>query len=393
MVHVARNKIIAMKRFFAFLVLMVLLASGCQSFVTQTPARMSTQAIQTVEDSRTVTAPVASPDSGYLKGITTIEPTARATPPRPTSTFAPTSIPTLIPTPDPYAAYTIVNLLGRSYGGGGLQVQETLATNSIFTRMLISYPSDGLKIYGFMDIPQPGRSKPPYPIVIALHGYIDPAIYNTVDYTTHYADSLAWAGYIVLHPNLRGFPPSDNGDDLFRVGMAVDVLNLITLVKEQAGKPGPLELADPQAIGLWGHSMGGGVVTRVLVVSPDVRAAVLYGAMSGDDQKNYERIFNYFSNQSRGVEELKTPLEAFDRISPINFLDRIQAAVSINHGKNDKDVPLAWSLDLCQRLQRLGKSVECFTYPGQSHTFHGAGDELFIQRMVDFYNRVLKRDN
>jgi len=272
-------------------------------------------------------------------------------------------------------------------------VQETLATNSIFTRMLISYPSDGLKIYGFMDIPQPGRSKPPYPIVIALHGYIDPAIYNTVDYTTHYADSLAWAGYIVLHPNLRGFPPSDNGDDLFRVGMAVDVLNLITLVKEQAGKPGPLELADPQAIGLWGHSMGGGVVTRVLVVSPDVRAAVLYGAMSGDDQKNYERIFNYFSNQSRGVEELNTPLEAFNRISPINFLDRIQAAVSINHGKNDIDVPLAWSLDLCQRLQRLGKSVECFTYPGQSHTFHGAGDELFIQRMVDFYNRVLKRDH
>jgi dienelactone hydrolase len=393
MVHVARNKIIAMKRFFAFLVLMVLLASGCQSFITQTPARTSTQAIQTAGDGRTVTAPVASPDPGYSKGITTVEPTARATPPRPTSTFAPTSIPTLIPTPDPFAAYTIENLLGRSYGGGELRVQETLATNSIFTRMLISYPSDGLKIYGFIDIPQPGRSTPPYPMVIALHGYIDPAIYNTVDYTTHYADSLAWAGYIVLHPNLRGFPPSDNGDDLFRVGMAVDVLNLITLVKEQAGKPGPLELADPQAIGLWGHSMGGGVVTRVLVVSPDVRAAVLYGAMSGDDQKNYERIFNYFSNQSRGVEELKTPLEAFDRISPINFLDRIQAAVSINHGKNDKDVPLAWSLDLCQRLQRLGKSVECFTYPGQSHTFHGAGDELFIQRMVDFYNRVLKRDN
>jgi dipeptidyl aminopeptidase/acylaminoacyl peptidase len=139
--------------------------------------------------------------------------------------------------------------------------------------------------------------------------------------------------------------------------------------------------------------MGGGVVTRVLVVSPDVRAAVLYGAMSGDDRKNYERIFNYFSNQSRGVEELKTPSEAFDRISPINFLDRIQAAVSINHGKNDVDVPLAWSLDLCQRLQSLGKSVECFTYPGQSHTFHEAGDELFIQRMVDFYNRMLKRNN
>jgi len=272
-------------------------------------------------------------------------------------------------------------------------VQETLATNTIFTRTLITYPSEGLKIYGFMDVPQPGRSKPPYPLVIALHGYIDPAIYNTIDYTTHYADSLAWAGYIVLHPNLRGYPPSDNGDDLFSVGMAIDVLNLIALVKEQAGKPGSLALADPQAIGLWGHSMGGGVVTRVLVISPDIRAAVLYGAISGDDRKNFERDFNYFSNHTQGIEELKAPATAFARISPINFLDRIQAAVSINHGKKDVDVPLAWSLDLCQRLQRLGKSVECFTYPDQSHTFHGAGDELFIQRMVEFYNRVLKRDN
>jgi uncharacterized protein len=374
------------------LVLIALLASGCQSFVPQTPAGSINQAVQTLADGLTVTAPVASPDAGYSRSAATIEPTASPTVSLPTATFAPTTTPTLISTPDPYDAYSIENLIGRSYGGGDLQVQETLATNSIFTRTLITYPSDGLKIYGFMDTPQPGRSKPPYPVVIALHGYIDPAIYNTIDYTTHYADELAWAGYIVLHPNLRGFPPSDNGEDLFRVGMAVDVLNLIALVKEQSGKPGPLELADPQAIGLWGHSMGGGVATRVLVVSPDVRAAVLYGAMSGDDLKNYERIFNYFSNQSRGVEELKTPLEAFDRISPINYLDRIQAAVSINHGKNDVDVPPAWSIDLCQRLQMLGKSVECFTYPGQSHTFHGAGDELFIQRMVDFYNRVLKRD-
>jgi dienelactone hydrolase len=31
---------------------------------------------------------------------------------------------------------------------------------------------------------------------------IDPAIYNTLDYTTLYADALASAGYIVLHPNL-----------------------------------------------------------------------------------------------------------------------------------------------------------------------------------------------
>jgi len=225
--------------------------------------------------------------------------------------------------------------------------------------------------------------------VIALHGYIDPAIYQTLDYTTGYADALARAGFLVIHPNLRGYPPSDEGDNRFRVGMAIDVLNLIALIKEQAGKPGPLEQVDPQAIGLWGHSMGGGVTTRVITVSPDVRAAVLYGAMSGDDKKNYERIFTYFSSGARGAEELQAPDEVFQRISPINYLERIKAAVSIHHGKNDQEVPLAWSLDLCQRLQQLEKAVECYSYPGQPHTFYGEADNLFVQRTIDFFHKQL----
>jgi len=161
-------------------------------------------------------------------------------------------------------------------------------------------------------------------------------------------------------------------------------------VKEQAGKPGLLANVDPAAIGLWGHSMGGGIVTRVITISPDVRAAVLYGAMSADDKKNYQRIFTYFSGGTRGAEELQAPDEVFQRVSPINYLDRITAAVSIHHGKEDPDVPLAWSIDLCQRLQKLTKPVECFTYPGEPHTFHGEGDATFIQRTIVFFNRQLR---
>jgi dienelactone hydrolase len=300
----------------------------------------------------------------------------------------PTATATVTFTPDPYAGLTIADLESRSYGGGDLKEGETLAVNSYFTRSLFTYPSDGLTIYGFMDVPV--RASPPFPVIIALHGYIDPGIYATIDYTTRYADALARAGFLVLHPNLRNFPPSDAGTDLFRVGMAVDVLNLIALVKGQAGKHGPLEMANPQEIGLWGHSMGGGITTRVITISPDVRAAVLYSAMSGDEQKNYERIFHYFSNGTRGQAELDFPPQAFQLISPVYFFDHIQAAVSIHYGESDPDVPPAWSKDTCLRLRDLGKSVECYSYPGEPHTFHGEGDQLFMQRMIDFYNRWLR---
>lgn len=312
------------------------------------------------------------------------------------STFTPTyqwtltptasSVPTPSPTPDAYAALTIEALREREYGGGELAVVETMAENSRFTRYLVRYPSDGLDIYGFMNVP---KGDGPYPVVIALHGYIDPGVYTTLDYTTGYADELARNGFLVVHPNLRGYPPSDDGYNLFRVGMAIDVLNLIAIIKEQAGKPGALEKAERDKLGLWGHSMGGGIITRVITVSSDVDAALLYGAMSGDERRNYERIFHVFSEGERGLEELEAPDGAVMHISAINFLGNVTAAVSIHHGMADAEVPVEWSMDLCDRLEALGKTVECHFYSDQPHTFVGDGELLFKYRMVDFFTRFL----
>ena len=255
-----------------------------------------------------------------------------------------------------------------------------------FTRYLIRYPSDGLNIYGFANIPNDDQV---HPVIIALHGYIDPSIYYTLDYTTMYADALANAGYIVLHPNLRGYQPSDDGENLFRVGMAIDVLNLIALVQAQSAGTDALRTADPNAIGLWGHSMGGGITTRVITVTQDVKAAVLYAAMTGDEQTNYNAIREW-SGQTRGLEELNVPVEALPNISSMYFFGNITAAVSIHHGTADELVPMEWSQTTCGELQSLGKDVECFYYENMPHTFYGDGNLQFIQNTVDFFNRHLK---
>ena len=293
------------------------------------------------------------------------------------------------PTPlasDPYGNYTIDYLARRSYGAGTLALHEVMESHTDFNRFLISYPSDSLTIYGFMNVPQgPG----PFPVIIALHGYIEPEIYYTIDYTTRYADALARAGYLVLHPNLRGYKPSDDGPNLLRVGMAIDVLNLIAIVRDQGGQPGPLALADPDRIGLWGHSMGGGISLRALTVSPDVKAAVLYAAMSGDERRNFEAIQSWSGGQ-RGLAEINVPDDALLRIAPIHYLDRIEAAVSIHHGTTDELVPPVWSNELCEQLLALEKVVQCLPYPGQPHTFVGEGDRQFIQNMITFYDTYLK---
>jgi dipeptidyl aminopeptidase/acylaminoacyl peptidase len=305
--------------------------------------------------------------------------------PTSTSTPAPAVTPTPSPTPDPYEKYTIDYLRSRSYGGGELDVLEKVGTNSAFTRYLIVYPSDGLEIHGFMNVP---NSDGPHPVVLAMHGYIDPAIYHTFDYTTHYADALASEGYFVIHPNLRGYPPSDSGDNLFRVGMAVDVLNLAAIVRSSGGQPGPLEKADPHRIGLWGHSMGGGVVTRVISVDPDIRAAVLYAAMSGDEVQNYAAI-GIWSDEERGQQERAVPAAELELISPMYFFNNIRAAVSIQHSLSDPLVPVQWSMRTCEQLKALGKTVECNYYPDMPHTFQGQGDKQLMQSVRGFFDKFL----
>jgi len=345
-----------------------------------------------------VTEPTNTPIPATATAMVTATPTATFTPtlqptetPTPTATNTstlsptPTETPTNTPspTPDPYVGLTIADLASRVYGGGTLQTEDVLAVTNAFTRTLITFPSDGLTIYGFINIPQ---GDGPFPVAIVLHGYVPPERFRTVTYTYLYADALARAGYIVIHPNLRNFAPSDNGPDPFRTGMAVDVLNLIEIIKTEAGQPGLLQKANADFIGLMGHSMGGGITLRVTTVSNAVDAAVLYGAMSGHERWNYEKIL-LWSGGARGQAELDTSDEDLERISPIYHLANINTPIEIHHGDNDLVVPPEWSVDLCDRLTALDKPVVCYTYPGQPHTFQGKGNDLFTQRLIQFFDQ------
>lgn len=297
-----------------------------------------------------------------------------------------TAAPTLEGTPDPYAQLSIDALSARSYGGGQVVDLGVLATTNTFTRHLISYPSDGLTVNGFVDIP---FGSGPFAVVLVLHGYVDPDDYKVEGYTAGYAAGFANEGYIAIHPNYRNYPPSDQGPNEFRVGYAIDVLNLIANVNAQAGQPGLLAAADANAIFLWGHSMGGGIALRVLAVGADVQGALVYGSMSGDERRNFEHIRDVLSEGERGNQELLATDEQLTQISPIFYYDRIQAPVSIHHGDIDDVVPLAWSQELCDLLQSMGKTVECFTYHNMPHTFYGLNDQLLVERSIEFFQRYI----
>ena len=254
-----------------------------------------------------------------------------------------------------------------------------------FTRYLIRYPSDGLNIYGFVNVP---KGQGPFPVIIAIHGLVDARTYQTLDYTTPNMDAIAQAGYIVLHPNLRGYPPSDNGDNLFRVGMSIDVLNLMALIKSGAGPTELLSTAAADKFGLWGHSMGGNIVLRVLTVSSDVKAAVLYAPLSGEEVKNAELLANATSDPTFRMEQTILPAIS-ERISPLYYYSNITSPIQLHHGTADAVIPVAWSEETCDAATAAGVQIECIYYPEERHIFSGHVTDEYYGAMFGFYEAHL----
>ncbi len=163
------------------------------------------------------------------------------------------NIPAISPTPvaqkNSNSSY-IESLRNRDFNSSLIIIESTLSTNSIYTGYLFSYLSDGLKIYGRMNIPV---GNGPFPVIILNHGYFNQASFTSGDGTQTMADILARNGYLTLASDYRGFGKSENdsqGSRGHNPNYAIDVLNLIASVKT-------LEKADSSKIGMWGHSMGG----------------------------------------------------------------------------------------------------------------------------------------
>lgn len=263
----------------------------------------------------------------------------------------------------------------REYKGGEIKIEETLAHNNSYTSYIFSYPSDNLKIYGMINIPE-GEGQ--FPVIILNHGYFNPSSFNSGDGTRTIADILATNGYITIASDYRGHGQSE--DDGQRRGghkpeFAIDILNLIVSIKN-------IEKADLNNIGMWGHSMGGEVSLRVAEATDKIKAIVLWAPTSANASDNANFYGGGHGRSSNDPE--------IDGISPINYLEYISSPISLHQGLVDIEVKPEWSKELNDALKKEGKTVEYFEYEGQDHNFRNLGWDLISERTVAFFNQYLK---
>ena len=280
--------------------------------------------------------------------------------------------------------FYIENLRKKQFNTTGIKTTKTLEHNETFTRYLIEYESDGLKISGMMNIP---KGEGQFPVVVLNHGYYDPKKFSVGLGFKDAADIFARNGYVAVGSDYRNNGNSDKGENFFQhIGSLYDVLNLVEAVKQ-------LPYVDKQKVGMWGYSGGGWLTLKASVINRDIKAIALFGSMSSDDKENYYALEKWhpevLKNVRKNLGKPEEGNEAYKLISPINYIKYMSNNVIIHHGVKDEAVPLKWSENLREALIRERKTVEFYAYPEQGHVLRGEAWDLSMERTVIFFKRFL----
>lgn len=317
--------------------------------------------------------------------------------PTETATATPTQTPTPTPTLHPMM---IAAMRQRQYPGSDIVIEEELEPGANYRRYYAYYLSEGLKIYALLTVPNGERPATGWPVIVFNHGYIPPDVYRTTQRYVAYVDWLARSGYIVLRTDYRGHDQSEGEATgaYGSPGYVVDVLNAVASLKR-------FPEADPDRIGMWGHSMGGYLTLRSMVIASDIKAGVIWAGVVAP----YPDLFARGTARSTpGVSGTPFPggrgwrstwaamygtpeenPEFWNGVSSNFYLADISGPIQLHHGTADESVPLAASQTLYDQMLTAGKTVEFYTYEGDNHNLSGFFSTA-MNRTIAFFDLYVK---
>ena len=313
----------------------------------------------------------------------------------PPATLTASAVPTATPVPNPLQ---ISAMRARQYPGSDITIEETLDPGVNYNRYYVSYLSEALKIYALMTVPNGEKPATGWPVIIFNHGYIPPDVYVTTERYVAYVDLIARSGYIVFRSDYRGHANSEGEarGAYSSPDYTVDVLNAVASVKRYPD-------ADPNRIGMWGHSMGGYITLRSMVITKDIKAGVIWGGVvasypdlltkwrrgpgASAPPTPSARSWRFSLVQQYGSPE-ENP-EFWNSISSNSYLSEISGPLQLHHGTADEEVPLEFSEILYYEMLDANQYVELYKYPDDNHNISNYFSTA-MQRSIEFFDRFVK---
>lgn len=231
---------------------------------------------------------------------------------------------------------------------------------------VISWKSrDGTMIEGVLTKPAGFDPSKKYPLLCVIHGGptgID--MPQKVHAGSYPIDIWTARGALVLRVNYRG---SAGYGEKFRqlnvrnlgVGDAWDVESGVDHLIAKGW-------VDPKRVGVMGWSQGG-YISAFLATSSARFAAVSVGAgISNWATYYYNTDITPFTLQYLGDDPADDP-DIYRKTSPMTYIKQARTPVLIQHGDNDRRVPIANAYELRQGLEDRGVPVEMIVYKGFGH--------------------------
>ena len=318
------------------------------------------------------------------------------------STHTPTA-PTTDVVDDIGEELTIDYLRSLDIPASEITFEEQLPNGSNYFQHLVSYVSEGNKVYGLLTIPFEESPEGGYKAIVFNHGYIPPTAYVTTERYIAYVEHLARSGFVVFKIDFRGHGQSEGQPTgtYFSPAYTIDAITALKSLQQ-------LDIIDPQGIGMWGHSMAGNLVLRAMLIEPDIKAGVIWaGAVySYDDFAQYGITDTTYTppatpqteqtpDPRRGTRSIidtygfpDTQVEYWRAVSLTENIAFLEHPLQLHHAEDDSVVNIAYSIDLAAVLEENGKEFEFHSYEGGGHNLASPYFNQAIQRTVEFF-----RDN
>ena len=233
-------------------------------------------------------------------------------------------------------------------------------------REVISWKSgDGATIEGILYKPADFDAKKKYPLLVVIHGGPTGVDQPVVSADRYYPiERFVAKGALVLRPNYRG---SAGYGEKFRalnvrnlgVGDYADVISGVDALIARG-------FVDKDRVGSMGWSEGG-YISAFITASSDRFKAVSVGAGISDWMTYYVNTdITPFTRQYLHANPWDDP-EIYKKTSPISYIAKAKTPTLIQHGENDRRVPIPNAYELRQALEDRGVPVKMVVYKGFGH--------------------------
>ncbi len=261
---------------------------------------------------------------------------------------------------------------------------------SIETEVIRWKSFDGLEIEGLLTYPADYKKGERYPLILMVHGGPQSNFFETfIRYQGASPPAIfADRGYVVLRPNPRG--SAGYGLPFLRLnfmdwggGDYFDLMAGVDFLIDQG-------LVDSNRMGVMGWSYGGYMTSWIITQTDRFKAASMgAGICNLISHSGTTDVIGYYPDFFGDLWENG---ELYRNRSPLTFASQVKTPCLIQHGLNDKRVPVSQGQEFYRALKNIQSPVQMVLYPNMEHVPDQPKQILDItQRNLDWFEEHLQK--